>query len=92
MKKLQLKEKKQFGTYLQLAVSDECSKSVSNPDTIKDLRFTQTLFKNRSIFEDIDLLVITEKAKDELISFLLTKTISSSLDFHFVLMTLNKLE
>ena len=52
----------------------------------------QVIHSNRNILEDINLLLKGEGAKNELISFLLTKTISSSLDFHFVLMTLNKIE
>ena len=65
---------------------------MNNQDLIKDIRLMQLLYKNRNILEDLNLLVTGEGAKNELISFLLTKTISSSLDFHFVLMTLNKIE
>ena len=38
----------------------------------------------------LPLLLSTEKVKDELISFYLQNSIVSSLDLHFILMSLNK--
>jgi hypothetical protein len=37
-------------------------------------------------------LLKTERAKTELLSFYLTNTVSSSLDFHFILMSLNRID
>jgi hypothetical protein len=67
-------------------------KEASKPDTVKDIRYSQSIYHDRNVLKDIELLLLTENIREELLSFLLTKTISSSLDFHFVLMSLNKVE
>jgi hypothetical protein len=51
-----------------------------------------SLHKNSDIFSELSLLIQTEKAREDLLSFSLATTINSSLDFHFILMTLNKIE
>ena len=49
------------------------------------------LHTDRNIYTELNFLLQTEDSKDELLSFLLTNTINSSLDFHFVLLSLNKI-
>jgi hypothetical protein len=60
------------------------------PDVLGDIRLIRVIHKGRTLCE-LELLIKTEKAKTELLSFYLTNTISSSLDFHFILMSLNKI-
>lgn len=61
------------------------------PALIGDIRMVRMIHKFKKL-GDIDLLIKTEKAKTELLSFYLTNIISSSLDFHFILISLNKIE
>lgn len=92
-KKIQrLKAGQRPGNYLELAADPICAKHIKNPDLVKDLRIIQAVHSDRDILQDLNFLIRAESVKDELLSFLLTKSINSSLDFHFILMTLNKID
>jgi hypothetical protein len=80
IKRQEIREKRKAGTYAPLP-----------SETVKDLRLIQELHADRNVLEEVKLLLSIEKSKDELVSFLLTNSLSSSLDFHFVLMTLNRI-
>ena len=75
-----------------MAVETDSLKRARKPETIKDIRLIQSIYPTNNILLEVNLLLQTEEAKDELLSFLLTNMLSSSLDFHFVLISLNRIE
>lgn len=91
MKRTEGKEKKLTGNYFELA-SPAALQQAKKADSLGDIRLIRTLRNRRDRLVDLDILQTTEYAKDELLSFCLTNIVSSSLDFHFILMSLNKIE
>lgn len=87
----QLKEKKRSGNYLSSAVPEATAMPVdSQHNMLRSMRIIRSA-TNANIYRNMDILIMTEKARSELLSFYLSKTVSSSLDFHFILQSLNKL-
>lgn len=61
-------------------------------ELIAENRMVKVLYKTKDLPCDDRLLLRTNKIRNVLVSFYLSKVVTSSLDFHFILMTLNKIQ
>ena len=80
--------KKFNGNYYEYSVNELDKKS---NEYLTDIRIVKTNH-NLKYVENLNILLFIEQTKEDLLAFYLTNIVSSSLDFHFILITLNRIE